>query len=90
MKTNYPTQPKPDGPEIHVEMFRIPKTIKRKANMKNETLKPRPNQNSEMAKLEADFAEIRKLRKIGGRCALIAIVLAMLNILLVIGKALLK
>lgn len=91
MKTNYPTKPKTGGPEIHVEMIRIPtKTIKRKANMKTETLKPRPNQDPEMEKLEADLAEIRRLRKTGGRCALIAIVLALINILIVIGKALLK
>lgn len=91
MKTNYPTKPKTGGPEIHIEAIRIPtKTIKRKATMETETLKPRPNPDPEMAKLESELAEIRKLRKISRYCVLIAIFFAALNILIAIGKALLK
>lgn len=89
MKTNYPTKPRTGGPEIHIEAIRIPtKTIKRKATMETETLKPKPDPKK--ATSETDFAEIRRLQKTGRRCALIAIVLALINILFVIGKALLK
>ena len=79
MKSNYPMKPKTDGPEIHVELIRIPKPI----ILRKEFV-------MEKADFDAEIARLKRRKAVYNRVALIAGIFALLGWLFLLGKAVLK
>lgn len=79
MKSNHPTKPKIDGPEIHVELIRIPKPI---ISRKEFVM--------EKAKFDAEIERLKRRKKIYNRVALAAGLFALLGWLFLLGKAVLE
>ena len=79
MKSNYPMKPKTDGPEIHVELIRIPKPI---ISRKEFVM--------EKADFDVEIARLKRRKAVYNRVALITGIFALLGWLFLLGKAVLK
>jgi len=105
MKPNYPTNKKSDGPEIHVELFRIPtkpiisrKELREKEFEENQKRMmdllrkagPNKNENRALDEFNEESARFWKKQKIGERMALIALILAFFNLCFILIRMVLK
>ena len=92
MKQNYPTNEKGDGPEIHVELFRILKPIISRKEFREQEFernqkatmellrKAGRNENRALDEFNEESARFWKKQKNGERMALIALILAFFNL----------
>jgi len=105
MKPNYPTNKKSDGPEIHVELFRIPtkpiisrKELREKEFEENQKRMmdllrkagPNKNENRALDEFNEESAKFWKKQKNGEWMALIALILAFFNLCFILIRMVLK
>ena len=105
MKSNYPTKPKTDGPEIHVELIRIPKPIisRKEFVMENakQLARERDFERNQKATMElmrkmksdvfdAEIEQLKRRKAVYNRVARIAAFFALLGWLFLLGKAVLE
>ena len=90
MKQNFPTNQKNDGPEIHVELFRIPKPVISRKELREKEFERNQKRTMDLLRKspEPDFASemerLKRMRTIGNRMALIALILAFFNLCFVV------